>query len=60
MGFGDLGAVAGQSFEDFVGGAVPYEGFRVVVAVFDPFVDVGGELSDRVVDPVLELFGGQR
>jgi len=43
--FGDVGAVAAESFKDLVSGFVPDERFGVVVPVCEPFDDVFGEGS---------------
>src|SRR6266508_419220 len=52
-------AVAGEAFEDLVGGLVPHERGRVGVPVVDPGLDVGGEGFDRLVGGSLQLLGGQ-
>jgi len=39
----DRSAVAGEPFEDLLGGLVPHEGDGVVVPVLDPCTDVSGE-----------------
>ena len=57
---GDGGAVAAESFEDFVGGFVPDEGFGVFVPLFDPSDDVGGEGVDGVVCGSSKFLGGER
>jgi hypothetical protein len=42
----DGGAVAGEAFEDLVGGLVPDKGGGVLIPVRRPGLDVGGELFD--------------
>src|SRR6266851_10007960 len=58
-GFVDGGAVAGEAFEDLLGGLVPDERGGVFVPVGDPGLDVGGEFFDVAVGGALQLFGGQ-
>jgi hypothetical protein len=56
----DGGAVAGEAFEDLVGGLVPDERGRVLMPGVGPCGDVGGELFDAAVRGSLELLGGER
>ena len=54
-----MGAVAGETVEDLVGGFGPDVGLGVGVPVLDPAGDVGGEFFDVVVGGALQLFGGE-
>ena len=56
----DGAAVAGEAFEDLVGGFVPDEWGGVVVPGGGPLVDVGGEFFDVAVGGAFQFFGGER
>ena len=60
FGVGDVGAVAAEAFEDFVGGLVPDERFRVLVRHLDSVAYVFRERVHGVLGGALQFLGGER